>query len=317
MRVLITGASGFVGSAVLRRLSEEGIPVRGIYRKRPMHSVPGDVCLSPGLSSDSCWHDLLEDVSVVVHAAARVHVMKDLAQDPLTEFRTVNVDGTLALARQAAAAGVKRFVFISSIKVNGEETVVGHSFTAESQPAPVDPYGISKYEAELGLKKIADETGLEVVIIRPVLVYGPGVKGNFLSMMKWLDRGVPLPFGAINNKRSLIFLDNLVDLIFTCLVHPAAAGQVFLASDGHDLSTSSLLRRLSSALGRPARLLPIPSALIEVFARLIKRRSIALRLCGSLQVDIKKNQRLLDWHPPVSVDDGLASVATYYKELEK
>ncbi|MGE6565644.1 UDP-glucose 4-epimerase family protein [Pseudomonas hunanensis] len=317
MRVLITGASGFVGSAVLRRLSEEGIPVRGAYRKWPIHSVPGDACLSPGLSSDSCWHDLLEDVSVVVHSAARVHIMKDLAQDPLTEFRTVNVDGTLALARQAAALGVKRFVFISSIKVNGEETVDGRSFTAESQPAPVDPYGVSKYEAELGLKQIADETGLEVVIIRPVLVYGPGVKGNFLSMMKWLDRGVPLPFGAINNKRSLVFLDNLVDLIFICLVHSAAAGQVFLASDGHDLSTSSLLRRLSSALGRPARLLPIPSALIEIFARLIKRRSIAQRLCGSLQVDIEKNQRLLDWHPPVSIDHGLAAVATYYKELKK
>lgn len=317
MRVLITGASGFVGGAVLRRLSEEGLPVRGTYRTRPMHSVPGDACLSPGLSSDSCWHDLLEDVSVVVHTAARVHVMKDFAQDPLTEFRTVNVDGTLTLARQAATAGVKRFIFISSIKVNGEETVDGRRFNADSQPAPVDPYGISKYEAELGLKKVSDETGLEVVIIRPVLVYGPGVKGNFLSMMKWLDRGVPLPFGAINNKRSLVFLDNLVDLISVCLVHPAAAGQVFLASDGHDLSTSSLLRRLSLALGRPARLLPVPSALIELFARLIKRGAIAQRLCGSLQVDIEKNQRLLDWKPPVSVDDGLASVASYYKELEK
>lgn len=317
MQVLITGASGFVGGAVLRRLSRESVGVRAAYRSLPAHSIADEVCLSPGLSADSRWCGLLDNVSIVVHAAARVHIMKDSAKDPLAEFRAVNVEGTLTLARQAVKAGVKRFVFISSIKVNGEQTEKGCPFTADSKPSPIDPYGISKYEAELGLTKIAAETGLEVVIIRPVLVYGPGVKGNFLSMMEWLSRGIPLPFGSINNRRSLVSLDNLVDLIFVCITHPAAAGQVFLASDGEDLSTSTLLQKLSSALGRPAKLLPFPSKIIILIASLVRRKSTAQRLCGTLQVDIDKNRRLLNWQPPLSLDDGIAIVANYFKGLGK
>lgn len=217
----------------------------------------------------------------------------------------MNVAGTLNLARQAASAGVERFVFLSSIKVNGEQTRPGQRFNPDDQPVPEDPYGMSKWEAELGLRKVAEESGMEVVIIRPPLVYGPGVKGNFASIQRLVARGLPLPLGAIHNKRSLVALDNLIDLIITCVDHPAAANQVFLVSDGEDLSTSELLRRVGSAMGRPARLLPVPSALIYLGATILGKKAIAQRLLGSLQVDISKARDLLDWDPPISVDEGL------------
>jgi nucleoside-diphosphate-sugar epimerase len=218
------------------------------------------------------------------------------------------------LAEAAAAAGVRRFIFISSIKVNGEATLPGAPYTAEAQPAPADPYGISKLEAEQGLRALAADTGLEVVIIRPPLVYGPGVKANFLSMMRWLHKGVPLPFGAIHNRRSLVALDNLVDLLVTCIDHPGAANQTFLVSDGEDLSTSELLRRMGFALGRPARLLPIPSRLLDVAAAMLGKTALAQRLCGSLQVDIGKTRELLNWSPPVGVDEALRKTAEHFLE---
>jgi len=262
-----------------------------------------------GIDGLSNWTDALCGAKVVVHLAARVHIMRDEAADPLTEFRRVNVEGTLNLARQAADAGVRRFIYLSSIKVNGEQTLCEQSFTVQDVPAPLDPYSISKHEAEESLRKLAQQTGMEVVIIRPPLVYGPGVKANFLAMMRWLHKGVPLPLGAIHNRRSLVALDNLVDLIITCLDHPAAANQTFLISDGEDLSTTELLRRMGLALGRPARLIPVPVSLLTSGAALLGRRDMAQRLCGSLQVDISKARALLGWKPPISVDEGLRRTA--------
>jgi len=255
------------------------------------------------------WRNTLAGCTTVVHLAARVHVMRDKVSDPLTAFRRVNVDGTLNLARQASAAGVRRFVFISSIKVNGETTRWGHPFIADDVPDPQDPYSISKHEAEMGLCQIAAETQMEMVIIRPSLIYGPDVKANFQKMMQWLHRGIPLPLGAIHNKRSLISLANLVDLIIICLDHQAAAHQIFLAADGEDLSTTELLRRMGMALGRPARLIPVPTFLLEFGAALLGRGNIAQRLCESLQVDISKARTRLGWNPPISVDEGLRRTA--------
>lgn len=319
MRVLVTGATGFVGQALLVRLvTNPGLGLVAVSRRSPS-CFPEGVAFAQitNFSGNSSWESVLHNAQVVVHAAARVHVMNDEASDPLTEFRKVNVEGTLSLARQAVTAGVKRFIFISSIKVNGEGTDRGAFFSAESQPAPIDPYAISKYEAEVALKRLADETGLEVVIIRPPLVYGPGVKANFLSMMRWVSMGVPLPLGAIDNRRSLVALDNLVDLIVTCIDHPAAANQTFLVSDGEDLSTSQLLRRIGLALGRPARLLPVPVWLLEVGATLLGRKALAQRLCGSLQVDISKTRELLNWTPPFGVEDSLRKTADSYQSTHR
>jgi nucleoside-diphosphate-sugar epimerase len=239
--------------------------------------------------------------------------MNEVERDSLAEFRRVNVDGTLHLARQAAQAGVRRFVFLSSIKVNGDETHSGHPFAADDKAVPNDPYGLSKYEAEQGLRALSDETGLEVIIIRPPLVYGPGVKANFLTMMKFVRRGIPLPLGEITeNRRSFVFLDNLVNLIVTCIDHPSAANKTFLVSDGEDLSTALLLRRMANALNRPSRLFPVPTGLLILSAKILGRPEIARRLCGSLQVDMTKTRELLNWSPPVSVDEGLRRTADYF-----
>lgn len=316
MMVLLTGSSGFIGQALLARLASQPALELVAVSRRPASSLPARVAHAQvaDIAADTAWQPALQGVQVVIHAAARVHVMNDKVADPLVEFRKVNVDGTLNLARQAVIAGVKRFIFISSIKVNGESTGPGKPYSAETQPAPVDPYGISKLEAELALSALAAETGLEVVIIRPPLVYGPGVKANFRSMMHWLSKGIPLPLGAIHNRRSLVALDNLVDLITTCVEHPAAANQTFMVSDGEDLSTSQLLRRMGGALGRPARLLPIPAWLLETGARLLGKRALAQRLCGSLQVDISKTRELLNWSPPLGVDEGLRRAAESFQE---
>jgi len=250
----------------------------------------------------------------MVHCASRVHIMKDPSANPLEEFRRVNVQGTANLARQAAVAGVRRLVFVSSVKVNGEQTAQGSTFTADDACAPEDPYGISKHEAEQALRQIAAETGMEVVIIRPPLVYGPGVKANFAAMVRWLARGVPLPLGAVtHNRRSLVALDNLVDLITLCLTHPAAANQTFMVSDGEDLSTADMLRRMGNALGRPARLLPVPVGVLKLGAQLVGKPDVFQRLCGSLQVDIAKTRELLGWQPPVSVDEGFRRVAQGFR----
>lgn len=261
------------------------------------------------IDADTDWSAALINVDVVVHLAARVHVMSDHVADPLAEFRKVNVEGTLNLAMQAAKVGVKRFVFISSIGVNGNVTLFYQPFTAEDTPDPHDAYTISKYEAELGLRKLAEITGLEVVIIRPPLVYGYGAPGNFNSIIHALKNHYPLPLGAINNKRSFVYVGNLVSLITRCLDHPKAVNQVFLVSDGHDLSTTALLRACALALGVKSRLLSVPQRLIEFSAALLGKRSIAQRLCGNLQMDIAKARTLLSWTPPISVVDGLKATA--------
>jgi len=318
--ILVTGANGFVGRALCAALVSSGQIVVAATRHALSAAGPhiSNFQIST-LAADTDWQGGLQGCGAVVHLAARVHVMADTAADPLTEFRRVNVEGTLNLARQAVTAGVRRFVFISSIKVNGESTFPPHPgplptgarevFRADDGADPQDPYGISKHEAELGLRWLAAESGMEVVIIRPPLVYGPGVKANFQSMMCWLKRGVPLPLGAIHNKRSLVALDNLVDLIITCLDHPAAANQTFLVSDGEDLSTTELLQRMGLALGRPARLIPVPTLLLQAGAAILGRGDMAQRLCGSLQVDISKTRTLLGWTPPISVDEGLRRTA--------
>jgi UDP-glucose 4-epimerase len=269
------------------------------------------------LSSSVDWTPNLIGMDVIVHAAARVHVMNDQALDPLEAFRAVNVKGTLKLAEQAASAGVRRFVFLSSIKVNGESTTTNDAYSPDTAPAPSDPYGVSKMEAELGLKAIAERTGMEVVIIRPVLVYGPGVKANFLKMMQWLDKSVPLPFGAIRNSRSLVAVDNLVDLIVLCMEHPAAANQTFMVSDGEDLSTSELLRRMARALDKPARLVPVPVWILCLGARLVGKSDLSQRLCGSLRVDISKTREVLGWKPLVSVDSALKETAIHFQKSSK
>lgn len=314
MTTLVTGANGFVGSALCARLRRDGVPVRGAVRS--LNSKPDDVetVTIGSLSSVTDWTEALRNVDQVVHLAARVHVMNDKSSDPLAEFCRVNVEGSAALARQAAVAGVRRFVFLSSVKVHGEFTDAGQPFTAEDVPAPEDPYGVSKHEAEQLLRQIAAETGIEVVIIRPPLVYGPDVKANFAAMMRWLARGIPLPLAAVtDNRRSLVALDNLVDLIVTCLHHPAAANQMFLVSDGEDLSTTQLLKRMGAAMGQPARLFYVPSALLKLGANVLNKPGIYRRLCGTLQLDIAKTRQLLGWTPPVSVDEGLRRAAEGFR----
>lgn len=310
-RILLTGASGFVGGAVHECLSRSSTRKLTIATRKPMPEMAASTiaALIDQIDATTDWAPILLDSEVVIHTAARVHVMNESSLDPLASFRKVNVEGTLNLARQAAASGVRRFIFISSIKVNGEETPLNIPFTADTEPAPVDPYGISKLEAEKGLMLIAAQTAMEIVIIRPTLVYGPGVKANFLSMMRWLQKGIPLPFGAIWNQRSLVALGNLVDLIVTCIDHPKAANQIFLVSDGNDLSTTELLQKMGRALGRPARLLPVPSVILKCGAALLGKKSLSQRLCGSLQVDIGKNRELLGWAPPISVDEALSITA--------
>lgn len=309
--VLVTGATGFVGAALVQRLLENKpvaeivASVRGYKNTLPAgvkQAVMGD------LLEELDWQSALENVSAVVHCAARVHMISDKATDPLAAFRAVNVRGTLNLARQAATRGVRRFVFISSIGVNGAETFQ-RPFTTHDEVAPHSPYAVSKYEAELALQTLSVETGMEVVIIRPPLIYGPNAPGNFGSLMRWLRRGVPLPLGAIHNQRSLVALDNLVDLMVTCLKHPAAAGQTFLVSDGEDVSTTELLRRMGRALDCDPRLIPVPASLLKLAAAMVGKRDVAQRLCASLQVDIDKTRRLLGWCPPFTLDQGLTRAA--------
>jgi nucleoside-diphosphate-sugar epimerase len=302
-QVLVTGASGFIGGALVRQMTRIGYPVIAVSRQRIQ--IAGTQC-EPVHGDHTIQMDhLLEKTSFVIHAAARVHLMQDSAANPLAEFRKVNVEETLKLARQAAKAGVKRFVFMSSIKVNGEVTEPGQVFSADDAPNPLDAYGVSKHEAELGLRQIAVDTGMQVTIIRPPLVYGPGVRANFHALMQAVARGIPLPLGAIDNPRSLVALDNLLDFIEACIKHPAAANQTFLVRDEEDLSTPELIRSMARAMGKPARLIPVPVWMLEAGGALFGKREVVRRLCGNLQVDIEKARNLLGWVPPISVVEGL------------
>lgn len=295
-----------MGSALLKRLLKDGFGTSASVRSAVASILKGvHYHQIDGMTATTDWAVALKGVVAVVHCAARVHVMDDLSADSLEAYRKVNVDGTLNLARQSVRAGVRRFVLVSSIKVNGEATVRGQPFTADELPGPLDPYGVSKLEAEQGLREIEAQTAMEVVIVRPPLVYGPGVKANFASMLRWIARGIPLPLGAIHNARSIVGLDNLVDFLVTCLEHPAAAGQTFLVSDGEDISTTELLRRTAHAMGKKAFLLPIPPFFLEMVAALMGNRAVAHRLCGSLQVDIEKTRSMLGWSPPMTIDQGL------------
>jgi nucleoside-diphosphate-sugar epimerase len=313
MRVGVTGATGFVGSRLVEDLAVRGFATRAISRRRAPDLPEGaEWAASPDLGGDADWTGAVEGLDVLVHAAARVHVMHETDADPLAAFRRANVEGTVRLARQAAAAGCRRFVFISSIKVNGEGAAAGRPYRADDTPQPVDPYGISKLEAERALFQLSAETGMEVVVIRPTLVYGAGVKANFRAIMAAVAKGMPMPFGLVDNARSMVFVGNLSDLVLRALEHPAALGQIFLASDGQDLSTAELIRGLGEALGRRARLLPVPPALLRLAATSVGKRAVAQRLLGSLAVDIEPTRTALGWEPPFTVAQGLAETAAAF-----
>lgn len=317
--IFITGAGGFLGRDLIRRLQSEGrYRLSASVRNAETHVAAGVVAHFTGaMDARSSWAAALAGVDVVVHCAARVHVMADTCADPLQAFREVNVAATLHLARQAATAGVRRFVFISSIKVNGEESLAGRPYRPDDEPKPIDAYGLSKWEAEKGLLQLAEEVGMDIVIIRPVLIYGPGVKANFQNMMRYLCKGIPLPLGAIHNKRSFVALDNVTDLIVTCLDHPAASNQVFLVSDDEDLSTTELLRKMARALRAPARLVPVPAWLLTAAAKLLGLSGFSQRLCGTLQVDISKTRSLLGWAPRVGLDQALDGTARHFLDQNK
>ena len=304
--LLITGANGFVGRALISKLAlETNHFVRASVRKKIIQ-FPSQIEVLENMdaSSNTNWTDALRDIDVVVHLFARVHVMDDKVADPLLEFRNINVNATIALANAAAKQGIKRFVFLSSVKVNGESTF-HKPFSESDLPHPQDAYAISKWEAEEALRKISKDTGMEVVIIRSPLVYGPNVKANFLKMMQYIKRGMPLPLGAIQNKRSLIGVDNLVDFIATIISHPNAANQTFLISDDEDISTTDLLRRIGKYIGRPARLIPLHPKILSFLFNILGRQDFGDRLLGSLEVDITKAKKLLAWSPPKTLDEGL------------
>ena len=304
--LLVTGATGFVGRALCAKATAQGRSLRRVVRKTLGEREDCSIRVVSNIDESVDWSEALHGVTHIVHLAARVHLLDDHALEPLNEYRKVNVRGTVNLARQAAKSGVKRFVFVSSVKVNGESTKLGCPFTADDTPAPEDPYGVSKYEAEQELLHLATHVDMEIVILRPPLVYGPGVRANFERMIHWLSKGVPLPFGAVtNNRRSLIALDNLVDILIRCVDHPSAAGKIFMASDGEDLSTTELLQRLGSAMGSPVLLIPLPASMLNILATLLGKEKVASRLLGSLQVDISETRRLLDWSPVIGVDEAL------------
>jgi len=309
MKILVTGASGFVGRSLCEALNSQGFSIRKAHRTNDYQTgstghqeniTIGEI----GLGTN--WGAALQDIDCVVHLAARVHVMREESLDPLSEFMRVNTYGTANLAKQAVKKGVKKFIYLSSIKVNGEETELNHPFTIDSIPNPKDPYGVSKYLAEEYLQTIASRTSMVLTIIRPPLIYGPGVKGNFNSLISAVHHRVPLPFRGITaNRRSFIALDNLTDFIIRCIKQKAADNQTFLASDGEDLSTAELLQRLGKAIGKPARLFWVPESILKGSGYLIKQKEIYQRVCKSLQVDIEKTRSIMNWNPSISIDEAL------------
>jgi nucleoside-diphosphate-sugar epimerase len=313
MRLLVTGANGFVGQALCEEALARGFHVRGATRRARPLPVGAENVVVGEIDGFTDWAAALQGVEVVVHLAARVHVMRDQSADPLAEFLQANLHATINLAAQAARAGVRRLVYVSSIKVNGEETRDGRAFTEADSPDPQDFYGVSKWEAEQALHRVAMETGLEVVIVRPPLIYGAAVKGNFIQMLRVLARGIPLPLALVRNQRSLLYVGNLADALIACATHPAAAGQTYLVSDGEDIDTPGLLRRLGDALGRPARLFPWPPAMLKLAGRLLGKADQVERLLGSLQVDSGKIRRELNWTPPYTLQQGLQATAGWYR----
>lgn len=314
--ILITGVNGFVGRSLCKAILDKGWHARGTLRSfKDAASLPSGINaieIQP-IGPNSEWANALFDVDIVVHLAARVHVINDKTVDPIAEFRKVNVAGTECLARMSAEAGVRRFIYLSSIKVNGEGSIV--SYAENDIPAPDDPYGISKWETEQLLRRIEAETGLEVVILRPPLVYGPGVKANFLQMIEVVSRGIPLPLASIKNRRSLVYLGNLVDAIIACVEHPKAAGQTYLVSDGEDVSTPELIRRMTAALGKLDRLFPFPPAMMRLAGRLIGKSEAVEKLLGSLVVDSSKIRRELGWKPPYTMEEGLRETGEWFKSM--
>jgi UDP-4-keto-D-QuiNAc 4-reductase len=314
MKILVTGATGFVGSALVQS-SPPDTEIYGVVRSSD-HNLPTGVTpvLVDSLSDLTTRADVLSEMDCIVHLAARVHVMHDTVSDPLAAFRAVNTEATKELAIAAARSGVRRFVYLSSIKVNGEGQLspTSETYSELSKPNPQDPYGISKWEAECALQQVAIETGLEVAILRPPLVYGAGVKADFRQLMKLVKLGIPLPFGRVKNARSLVYVGNLVDAIFTCALHPAAAGQTFLVSDGVEVSTPDLIQHLAIALGCPARLLPVPPEALKLLGQMTGKSAAIDRLLGSLAIDSRKLGQMLNWQPPFSLQQGLKVTADEY-----
>jgi nucleoside-diphosphate-sugar epimerase len=315
MKILITGANGFIGNSLTRAMIDNSFAV--ICAVRNLSSNIQSMSDSIELHQIGCidrntnWQHALNGVDTIVHCAGRAHVMKEEAVDPLAIYREVNVHGTVRLANQAAIAGVKRFVFLSSIKVNGEITPDGVPFSELSLPEPSDAYGLSKLEAESALFKISSLTGMEVVVIRPSLVYGPGIKGNFLNLIRLVQSGLPLPFGALNNKRSFVALENLISFIVLCsnrILSPLAANNVFLVSDNEDTSTTNLIRKIADAGQFSCRLLPIPESILRASAAIIGKHDISQRLFGNLQVDTMKAITLLGWKPEINMDEQLRKI---------
>ena len=311
--ILVTGATGFVGKALVELLLTRSIDVSVLIRIEH-DQVPGGVIkFISDLTDVVDWEPILQGTTSIVHVAGLAHILKSNSSSSGGDFESINTYGTINFARQAAKRGIKRFVFISSVKANGETTLLGAPFSELDQPSPSDPYGLSKFGAEQGLLEIARQTEMEVVIIRPPLVYGPGVKANFANMMRCVKKGVPLPLGAINNKRSLIALDNLVDFILLCTSHPKAANEVFFISDGEDVSTTVLLKKVAKAYDKSAILLPVPTGILKLLARLMGKKDVVGRLLSTLQVDSNKARQLLNWTPVVTMDEQLKRIV----ELEK
>ncbi|MBU2621778.1 MAG: SDR family oxidoreductase [Proteobacteria bacterium] len=312
MNILITGANGFIGQVLCDELLRQGHSVRGALRSSNSVIENIEAVIVGSIDGETDWTDALRGVDIVIHLAARVHVMEETAANPLAEYLKVNLHGTANLAKQAAVAGVKRFVYVSSIKVNGEHTNEGQPFSESDNPQPQDDYAISKWKAEQALMKISQETGLEVVIVRPPLVYGPSVKANFLNLISLIHHGIPLPFGSIRNKRSFLYAGNLVDALITCATHPAAAGQTFLVSDGEDISTSELVGQLADCMAKRKRLLKCPVWFLNMASSVIGKASSMERLLGNLQIDNSTICKKLGWKPRFTLRQGLQSTVDWY-----
>lgn len=317
MKTLVTGANGFIGKYLCAELCRQKHTVVVAVRSDITKMDDVDQVFIVSIDNATDWSGPLRDVQQVIHLAARVHVMNDSVADPLTEFRKVNVDGTLHLAQQSAKAGVKRFIFMSSVKVNGEYTEIGKPFKEDSPANPQDAYGVSKFEAEQGLFMIAQNTGMEVVIIRPPLVYGAGVKGNFIRMMKVIARGFPLPFASVHNRRDLVYVENLVDALISCATNPNAAGKTYLVSDGESVSTPNLIRDLAKALGKSNLVFPLPIAVMRFCAGLLGKSAAVDRLTQSLQIDSSKIRKELGWKPLYTMEQGLKATAEWYLSQQK